>query len=171
MFAAIGVPLIIIASAVMSYNYLRFGSITDFGANYNLTGNDMTHRGFHFDRIFLGIYYYLFILPDWSVCFPFIYESAKTTSYEGLTWFEGMSGGFFSNRIIIYLNFGIMKAKRFFQDIQEFIFASTAIILAVIVVIVDTQMAGIFSRYIMDFGWLLCISCMMIYLNIYEHLI
>lgn len=30
----------------MWYNAARFGSPFDFGANYNLTSNDMTRRGF-----------------------------------------------------------------------------------------------------------------------------
>ena len=39
------VPFLIIGVGIMYYNYARFGSVMDFGANYNLTSNDMTHRG------------------------------------------------------------------------------------------------------------------------------
>ena len=38
-------PFIIVGVAMMAYNAARFHSPFDFGANYNLTGNDMTHRG------------------------------------------------------------------------------------------------------------------------------
>ncbi len=39
-------PYVIVAIPLMIYNYLRFSSPFDFGANYNLTTNDMTKRGF-----------------------------------------------------------------------------------------------------------------------------
>ena len=54
------IPFIIVGLGLMYYNYIRFDSPFDFGANYNLTTNDMTLRGFNIDRIFLGIYYMLF---------------------------------------------------------------------------------------------------------------
>ena len=49
------IPFVVVGSLIAYYNYARFGSILDFGANYNLTTNDMTKRGFEFDRIFLGL--------------------------------------------------------------------------------------------------------------------
>ena len=52
-------PYVIVAGLLMYYNWARFGSPFDFGANYNLTTNDMTHRGFHLDR-----------LPLWPVYVP-----------------------------------------------------------------------------------------------------
>lgn len=47
-------PYIIVAAGVMYYNAARFGSPFDFGANYNLTFNDMTLRGFRIDRFLYG---------------------------------------------------------------------------------------------------------------------
>lgn len=44
-FACLVLPYMIVALGVMAYNYARFGSPTNFGANYNLTLNDMTQRG------------------------------------------------------------------------------------------------------------------------------
>lgn len=38
-------PYAVVAIGIMMYNRARFGSFTDFGANYNLTVNDMTQRG------------------------------------------------------------------------------------------------------------------------------
>ena len=50
------VPFIMVGIVLMFYNYIRFGSFLDFGANYNLTTNDMTKRGFKIDRTFLGLF-------------------------------------------------------------------------------------------------------------------
>ena len=44
-FACLIAPYIVVAAGLMLYNHARFGSFTDFGANYNLTVNDMTKRG------------------------------------------------------------------------------------------------------------------------------
>ena len=54
----------------MLYNNTRFNSPFDFGANYNLTTNDMTKRGFIFDRFAMGINTYLFQLPSFQPIFP-----------------------------------------------------------------------------------------------------
>ena len=54
------IPFALVGLSLMYYNYIRFSSPFDFGANYNLTTNDMTLRGFNIDRVFLGIYYMLF---------------------------------------------------------------------------------------------------------------
>ena len=43
----------------------------DFGANYNLTGNDMTQRGFNAVRIGPAVFTSLFELPSWQGVFPF----------------------------------------------------------------------------------------------------
>ena len=44
--AAFILPVVLVAVGLMWYNAARFGSPFDFGANYNLTSNDMTRRGF-----------------------------------------------------------------------------------------------------------------------------
>ena len=44
-------PVVLVAAGLMWYNYARFGSPFDFGANYNITGNDMTSRGFNVVRL------------------------------------------------------------------------------------------------------------------------
>lgn len=39
-------PFILIAAGLMYYNFIRFDSVFDFGSRYNLTTDDLTHRGF-----------------------------------------------------------------------------------------------------------------------------
>ncbi|MCO7109522.1 hypothetical protein NIA69_10595 [Gemmiger formicilis] len=53
----------------MWYNAARFGSPFDFGANYNLTGNDMTQRGFNAVRIGPAVFTSLFELSSWQGVF------------------------------------------------------------------------------------------------------
>lgn len=68
-------PLAIIASSLLWYNYIRFGSIFEFGHRYQLTGLSQTED--YRDQISLGyivpnLYTYVFRLPSLSEKFPFV---------------------------------------------------------------------------------------------------
>ncbi len=55
-FVCLVAPYLVVAAGIMGYNYARFGSPTDFGANYNLTVNDMTKRGMNVGRCLVAPY-------------------------------------------------------------------------------------------------------------------
>lgn len=112
--ASAAVPYIIVAALLMYYNYARFGSPFDFGANYNLTTNDMTHRGFHLDRLPFGLFMYLFQTPEFVGRAPFMTATSITTSYQGTTIAETMYGGFFWFNIIT-------AALLFFGNVRTFL--------------------------------------------------
>ncbi len=73
-------PVVLVAAGLMWYNYARFGSPFDFGANYNITGNDMTKRGFNMVRIGPAVFTSLFDLPRLKSVFPFLQETEVTTN-------------------------------------------------------------------------------------------
>ena len=62
-------PVVLVAAGLMWYNAARFGSPFDFGANYNITGNDMTRRGFNVVRIGPAVFTSLLDLPRAAGCF------------------------------------------------------------------------------------------------------
>ena len=43
-------PFVIFGAFMMFYNYARFGSVFDFGQNYNLTVMDMTAEHFNIEK-------------------------------------------------------------------------------------------------------------------------
>ena len=157
------IPYIVFAILTCTYNYIRYGSILDFGANYNLTTNDMTKRGIVFARIPLGIFYYLLVPTRFIPSFPFI-ESipALTNNYFGKTIYENTYGGFFFTHAITLISLFVMKFKEYFKDKKLYLFTILSIIFAFIVIIVDTEMAGILPRYYMDFSYLLLIPTIII---------
>ncbi len=172
-------PYLIVASFLMYYNYSRFGSVFDFGANYNLTTNDMTRRGFRLDRIFLGLYYFLFAPGQITLKFPFIAplpekiisEGVSTfaplpTSYLGVTVYEPMFGGFFFSNLICFLGLLFFKFKKQINNKELFTFSLVAVISTFLIIIADTEMAGILPRYLSDFGWLLNISTIIVILSL-----
>lgn len=151
---ALLVPYIIVAIPLMIYNYVRFDSIFDFGANYNLTTNDMTKRGFVLERIFTGLYYMLLAIPDVKPIFPFLNSQVVQTTYLGITINEPLFGGFLICNVICIITLFLPKLKKQFEQKEPYYLALLSTIFAFIIIIADTQMAGILVRYTGDFGWL-----------------
>ncbi len=154
--AAFILPYIVAAIGVMCYNAARFDSPFDFGANYNLTTNDMTQRGFVAGRTFLGIFAFLFQTPKTSAVFPFIEQVNVNTSYLGTTITEGMCGGLLvCNLFLLPVFLVFLKAKGLWCSGCARRITLAALLMTLVIIIADTQMAGILPRYIMDFGWAL----------------
>ncbi len=158
-------PFIVIAILLMMYNYARFGSPIDFGANYNLTTNDMTKRGFRLERIPLGIFYYLFRPVTITPIFPFMITESVSTSYFGTTIFEEMPAGFIMSNLLIILALGMFGKKEEFKDKKLYYIGIWSVIASVIIIIADTEMAGILPRYICDFGFLLYLATSLVLFN------
>lgn len=148
-------PYIIVAGLLMAYNYLRFGSPADFGANYNLTTNDMTKRGWVMGRIPSGIFYYFFNAPLLSVKFPFILRKDVVINYIGTTIYETMPAGFFWSNALCILGVFIYKIKNRFRNKLPYILSMMYLVFSLIISVVDTEMAGILPRYILDFGFMI----------------
>ncbi len=156
--AAVCLPFIIVGAVVMWYNAARFGSPFDFGANYNLTTNDMTHRGFVFGRTGLGIFTYFLQPFSMNALFPFIHDFSSATAYQGLTLTEKLMGGVLWLYPILLIGvYGAFK-KNVFSDKRAYRMVYFSIIIAVVLGILDAQMAGLLTRYFTDFIWLLMIA-------------
>lgn len=162
-------PYIIIACLLMYYNYIRFSSPFDFGANYNLTTNDMTKRGFVFSRIPLGLVMYLFNPINFQNTFPYIIATELHTNYLGTTIYEPIYGGIFFSCLITALNLFIFKLKKLINKNIVYYTCLILIGLSLIIVILDIEMAGILARYITDFSFLLIFSAILIILSLNEN--
>ncbi len=162
------IPFIIVAAVAMWYNYARFGSPFDFGANYNLTTNDMTKRGMVFGRTGLGIFTYFLQPMRIDGQFPFINDFDPATVYQGITITEKQMGGaFMMFPILLFAIIGIFK-KNLFDDKKVYRLTVAAVISSVVVAVLDTQMAGILMRYFTDFVWLLSIASAMTVFAMYK---
>ncbi|HET7144006.1 MAG TPA: hypothetical protein VFI68_08315, partial [Anaerolineales bacterium] len=74
-FAAVFIPLVLIAGSLFWYNYARFGSILEFGHRYQLTGLSLTaDYGDTSSSAYIvpNIYSYVLRLPVLSHEFPFL---------------------------------------------------------------------------------------------------
>ena len=164
------VPFVIVAAGLMIYNDVRFGSPVDFGANYNLTTNDMTHRGINLARNADGIFMYLFQFPNIGASFPYVFSTSFQSPYIGKTIREAMFGGAFFTNAIFFSLLALRKVKAGLKEKKLFGMVIACIMFALIVVIADTQLAGILSRYYADFLWLLHIATILVVLQLWEKL-
>lgn len=164
--ACLIVPVVIVAAGVMWYNWARFDSPFDFGAQYNLTYNNMTMRGHSALRAVEGIYYSLFNPPTITTTFPFIDHAAIYPSFSGITIYEPLMGGlFWLSPMLLAIAFIFGLAKRGpRRDLPTFLFAGYFAAVGVFLVGFDADNAGILLRYFQDFGFLLGLSAALIFL-------
>lgn len=151
-------PYLMVAAGIMGYNYARFGSLTDFGANYNLTMNDMTKRGMNVGRLAPAFFAYFLQPPCASGVFPFLQPVPFDTTYMGQTIREVTFGGIFACLPLLWvLAFSRrILAMRAHQSFTRTIMGVIVVLMAtgVLVALLDAQLAGILQRYYADFSFM-----------------
>lgn len=169
---ALSLPFLIIALLLMYYNYIRFGNILDFGANYNLTTNDMTKRGFRFTRTGYGIWYYFFQPFNISSIFPFFKPVENSSEYLGTIIQERGYGG------CLWIAPILLSLRNLFRtEIRKTEFGKIGLCIlfaSLTIVLLDSNIAGYVSRYFYDFIWMLlfaAIICAFYKINISQNTI
>ncbi len=151
-------PYIFVGALVMAYNYARFGSPVDFGANYNLTLNDMTQRGWVFGRFASAFFAYFIQFPNIQGVFPFIQPVVFDTTYMGQTIKEATFGGILVCCPVLWALFFAKPIASNRNKIRKTRTVTGVILVLVIsglvVAMVDAQMAGILERYYSDFSFM-----------------
>ena len=155
-------PYVIVAAFVMAYNYDRFGSVFDFGANYNLTNNNMPYRGFHLDRLLYSVFGFLFMPCTVTNRFPYFTLSSFSTTYQGPTGDEFLLGGLIYNYFLLAVTLVPFLFKKYIKNKALYIYTLIAPAAALIVMFVDANMAGVIMRYNADFAWYLMMSLVVI---------
>ena len=159
------IPYAIIGITLMIYNYIRFDSIFEFGAKYQLTINDMTKTESNIFSIPTGILTMLFRFPNFTTTFPFI---TYTTPFEyfGYTYCQDIIGGVFWFCPILFVIFGITKIKS--ADKKMNLFIRTVLIVALIMCILNVFLGGLVERYVIDYLWLLIVVAILLISIIYN---
>ena len=164
------VPFLIIGVGIMYYNYARFGSVMDFGANYNLTSNDMTHRGIVLARNWVGIFEYIFQPLNISSKFPFMQLIGNNVQfdYQGYLSQEPLFGGFLWFNPILVICWAYFKNRKEMKKKKCYALGVGAFVSAVIIILLTIQMSGMTQRYMSDFGWLFAMSTVIAFLYLEE---
>lgn len=173
-FACLVAPYFLVGAGIMAYNFARFGSCFDFGANYNLTVNDMTKRGWNIGRLAPALFAYFLQAPNVCGTFPFISAVNFDTTYLGQTIKEVTFGGIFACLPLLWvLLFSRRILKLRFKTRLTNTIAGVIIALlsaAVIVAIADAEAAGILQRYFADFSFMLLIAAVLLIFIVNENL-
>lgn len=165
---AVFVPMLVIGSFIMSYNYLRFGSVFDFGAFYNLTFNDMRYRGFNWDRIPYGIVQYLFNPPKLMPEYPYFGNIDMNTVYMGETIQETTYGGLFFMAPFALVGFAGILYRKYLKNKTLSLLSVASLGIGIFIVMFDTTNAGILARYFFDFSFFFMLSAGLTVMNVMQ---
>lgn len=75
--------------------------------------------------------------------------------YMGYTNTEPLFGGFFAINMICITSLFVFRMKKILNKDGVYTIAAFSFIFAIIIMLVDIQMAGLTQRYMSDFGWLI----------------
>ncbi len=162
------IPYIAVAVLVCWYNYARFGNIFDFGASYSLTSNDMTHRGFNFDRLFRSLFCFLLQPPVLGTDYPFMDIAKIEGLHMGKFLYEYTYGGMLVSNAFVFslwilLIKGLDKTK---ERVKAFVLLF--VLSGLIVAGFDANAAGVIYRYTCDFAPAIMLAatlCWIVYLD------
>ena len=159
-------PYFVVAAGIMWYNCARFGSPLDFGANYNLTLDDMTQRGWNIGRLAPALFSYFLQPMSTTGVFPFIQAASFDTTYMGQTVKEVTFGGILSCLPILWVLFfsapilQLRSKQRSTHTVMGVVIA--LLVGGVVVALVDAEMAGILQRYYSDFSFMFLIAAVLL---------
>ena len=169
--ASICIPYILIGSLLMYYNYIRFNSIFEFGASYQLTVNDMSNLKNRVMTIGTGIICNLFGIPSFTSSFPFIETNQNVLPFYGYYYIEDMIGGLFILTPICFAIFSLRKLWKKSENKEVCYAILTFSVIGLILCIASIMMAGSLQRYLIDYGWMLIIAGIMSFVelrNVYK---
>ena len=160
-----GLPYVVIGIGCCYYNYIRFDSILEFGASYQLTVSDITHTSKNIDKMFIGIYHYLLSPINHIDHFPYLTWNNYSSNYVGYIAMEYMYGGTFITHMITIFSLLIFKFRK---NINKLLYrvGVISLISAFIIVIFDTILGGLVYRYSFDYIYLLYIPSIITILGI-----
>ena len=165
------IPFVVIGSIQMYYNYVRFGSFTDFGIDYSLTINDFTRAESHIPQIFIGFFNFLFAVPLIDTVFPFIHSNFTKLDTNGYYFVANtVACGIIFKALptLSYLYAG--KAYRLSSKQnrkRNFILILAVSVIAPFMIIFSIAESGYGVRYATDFDWQIVMGAFVIAFTVY----
>lgn len=167
---AVAVPYIVVGILLMWFNYVRFGSVFEFGAKYQLTINNIKELGSRIWVIPTGIVANFFSIPFFIAEFPFLTNHNELLSFNGYYYIENMIGGIFMLAPICFMNLYIIKANKKTENKGLKIIINSLLIVSLIIAIISLMIAGSNQRYLIDYAWMIILSGILIFMILYNYL-
>lgn len=164
---AVIVPFLIILAPIAWYNRARFGSWTNFGASYNITGGDMTSYTFNAVKIMVQFLEYLFLPFQLISSFPYISTINTSPLLQKLPMLftnEPFYAGFMFLTPVTLCLFGLLlkKPRRALKERGGLILSVACLAIAAFDIVVASYVSGTNMRYFADFAWLLLIPTVLL---------
>lgn len=156
-------PMILLGSLLMLYNYSRFGSPFDFGSAYQLTLADTATYSFSGMLVSPAIYHYFLQPPSFNGTFPYIHPIAQKMANYGVDRAVYVARSIGALYIPCTWGMGIVATLK--RDRLKFITALTAVAAVVLMAIFDFCFGGVHLRYLADIMFV--VSLIGIYALIY----
>lgn len=153
------IPAAVTCLPFLAYNLVRFGSLLDFGNDYQLTLTDLTTYREPLSLIVPITYYYLFQPLGFTTRFPGLELTNTPLSEWQMT--EPHAGGFFWLVPFAILGLVALFLRRILRPKRLWGCALTLLSIAAILCVFDAYKAGLSWRYMGDFGWAIALVAVM----------
>ncbi|RSX56367.1 glycosyltransferase [Bifidobacterium samirii] len=154
---AIVLPALVVVAPLMAYNAARFGSPLDFGSVYQMTITDMVNYRLPSVDVPFVVFYYLFAPLRFAGDFPAL--ALQPTPLPEWAFTEPVVGGLFALCPMALLAF-LLPCMRTRLSAAYRRTLTVALVLALVLVVVDSFAGGLGWRYMADFGWLFSLACL-----------
>lgn len=153
-FILLVIPYSVVGIITMYINYIRFGSIFDFGIAYQLTTNNLSNYKFSFINSIFGLYNYLFGKINLSL-YPFKIEGIRST-LSIVTDFniEDIGGGVMVTSILGFIILFIPKIFKYIKEKELKIYIILSLGLAFFLILFSSGIGALIGRYMLDFNYL-----------------
>jgi hypothetical protein len=155
------IPYILVAIPLCYYNYIRFGSIFEFGAKYNMTninisGYNLLNPISRVLNTFINSLSYLFSLNTYSHLFPYVECHPERRFAVTAKRFYDKGVGIINFPIMF---FWFLYVKNLFAKNvnrpKTFYLSTTFLIIAAITILLNSWLVGVSGRYTVDFAFFL----------------
>lgn len=147
--AILAVPYVCVAAVLMRYNYARFGSVFDFGQNYQLTMTDMAKNSYDPATLPWCLWLGMFQPLSITARFPFVASGNAGIDFAGYFYNSGDAVPMFSAVPLLYLMFVPTVWKRWRERTGRFSTVMLGSVLGVgwLMAVLVFVSAGVHLRY------------------------
>lgn len=161
-------PIICIGIFQMIYNYVRYESIFEFGAKYQLTGfNLLDYIHISGSRILRAFKYYIFQIPKFDVSnFPYIFMNTNYDNYLYNEWlYENVVTGLITYPVIVlaFIIFFSKSKDKVSLKIKNCL--KLLYIIFIFMVVINATCAGVSEIYSLEFKFILMFVSIIYILN------